>query len=355
MKVIMRLGVYSQVLILVCVACALPTGVSKGHAATVEETDLKQHCSFSLQGPIADGDFAALREILNRRRPIEPLDERAGGLCLNSPGGSYVEALKISELLYERGIATVVEDGSECYSACATIFMAGTAPDHLLPLRKLSAGGILGFHAPYFSMPERQYSKQQVEEVAQSMRRAVLTLMELASFHTRVAGGDFLKKSLIQGLLAKGPDEALFVSNVFDAARWGIDIFDAKGQFDIRSDNKQAISNICKNFHYANMDQSIPPATQFVIQIEDYTSRYNKNDFRILVREIGHSSVVCEIYARQDKEDATNVAFFACSFDEDSARSFGDCREYKTSPIFGKYVPTFFALDPQTPLRSFHR
>lgn len=351
----MRLRIFSQVLILVGVACLLPFGASKAHAATIQETDQKQHCAFWLQGPIEDGDFAALSGILNRRGAIDPLDARAGGLCLNSHGGSYDEALKISELLYERGLATVVEDGAECYSACAIIFMAGTAPDRLLPLRKLSAGGILGFHAPYFSMPDRQYSKQQVENVSQSMRRAVLALMQLAALQTRVTGGDFLKKSLIQGMLAKGPDETLFVSNVFDAARWDIDIFDADGQFDIRSDNKRAITNICKNFHYANLDQSIPPAARFIIQIEDYASRYSKDDFRILVRRAAHSSVVCEIYARQSNDNAADVTFFACSFDEDSAKSFGDCREYKTSPLFGRYVPKFFALDPQTPLKSFHR
>jgi hypothetical protein len=178
----MRRRNFSQVRILICAACVLPLSIPNVHAATVEETDLKQHCSFTLQGPISDGDFAALREAFNRRSPIDPLDQRAGGLCLNSPGGSYDEALKISELLYERGIATVVEDGAECYSACAIIFMAGTAPHHLLPLRRLSAGGILGFHAPYISMPDGQYSNQQVEEISQGMRRAVRSRTNPAGF-----------------------------------------------------------------------------------------------------------------------------------------------------------------------------
>ena len=37
------------------------------------------------------------------------------------------------------------------------------------------------------------------------------------------------------------------------------------------------------------------------------------------------------------------------------SKNFGDCREYKTSSLIGQamFVPRFFALAPETPLRSF--
>jgi hypothetical protein len=51
----------------------------------------------------------------------------------------------------------------------------------------------------------------------------------------------------------------------------------------------------------------------------------------------------------------TDLTFFACSFDYWSGRNFGDCREYKTLSLIGQamFVPRFFALAPETPLKSF--
>ena len=91
----------------------------------------------------------------------------------------------------------MVEYGSECYSACAIIFMAGVSPDQVGPMRKLSVGGILGFHAPFLTLPDANYSKQEVESVGQGMRTAILSLVRLSSKKTTLAGSDFIKKSLI--------------------------------------------------------------------------------------------------------------------------------------------------------------
>jgi hypothetical protein len=47
-------------------------------------------------------------------------------LILNSPGGYVDTALIIAREVHRRGMATVVERGDGCYSACAYIFFAGT-------------------------------------------------------------------------------------------------------------------------------------------------------------------------------------------------------------------------------------
>ena len=47
----------------------------------------------------------------------------------------------------------------------------------IIPYRRLSAGGIVGFHAPYFLMPDQKYSKEQLEGVTQTMRMAILGLL----------------------------------------------------------------------------------------------------------------------------------------------------------------------------------
>src|SRR5437660_279101 len=75
-------------------------------------------CAFTLEGIIAPGDRDRFATLLSHSR-MDEYDERTFTICLKSPGGSYVEALKIAELMYDQGISTFIEYGSECFSACA--------------------------------------------------------------------------------------------------------------------------------------------------------------------------------------------------------------------------------------------
>jgi hypothetical protein len=308
-------------------------------------------CAFRLEGAIVLGDHDRLANLIARSR-LDPLNERTSALCLESLGGSYSEGLKIAELVYSRGISTVVVDGGVCLSACSIIFMAGVLPNREVPHRKLSAGAVLGFHAPYLSMPNEKYSKEQVEAAAQSMRVAILGLVRLSSKQTTLAGGDFIKKSLIAGVLEKGPDEASFVKTVATAARWDILIYDAVRQFP-KAGNVEGMKNLCNNFHYANMDEPVPRVTNLSLKVDQYASKFHKEAFRILVRDGKTNDTVCEVYPRTMR-GSDDVSFHACSYDYWSSKSFGDCREYKTAALFGKYVPQFFTLDPGTTLKRFH-
>ena len=112
-------------------------------------------------GPVLEGDAEALAALLDQtaacevaRLPVE------GGNCalvtLQSPGGNYIEGLKLARLLRDRAIATAVEAGTECYSACAFAFLGGTGYSSQEGVgayndRIIEPGGILGFHAPYFA------------------------------------------------------------------------------------------------------------------------------------------------------------------------------------------------------------
>ena len=340
--------VYQGIRALVAVVF-LGGGLVQGRAADIQASK-DPLCAFKLEGAIASGDHDRLAGLIARSR-LDPLDERTSTLCLKSPGGSYTEGLKISELIYNRGVSTAVADGSECFSACALIFMAGISPDREIPYRKLSAGGAVGFHAPYLSLPEGRYSKEQAEGAAQAMRGAILALMRLSSRQTQLSGSDFLKKSLIAKVLEKGPQEVFFVRTIAEAARWDIEIYDAAKQFPEPS-NVDGIKNLCNNFHYANMDEPAPPTRDFSLKVESYASKFHKDDARILVRDSRTNDTVCEVYPRTMKRDPA-VHFFACSYDYWSSKSFGDCRNYKTAALFGKFVPNFFTLAPATVLKRF--
>jgi hypothetical protein len=154
---------------------------------------------------------------------------------------------------------------------------------------------------------------------------------------------------LIVQVLEKGPQEVFFVKTIAKAARWGIEIYDAAERFP-KPSNIDEIKNLCNNFHYANMDEPVPPTRDLSLKVESYASKFDKDDARILVLDSRTNDTVCEVYPRTWKGDS-EVHFRACSYDYWSSKSFGDCREYKTAFLFGKFVPNFFTLAPETVLK----
>ncbi len=259
----------------------LGSGSTTVHAADIRASN-DELCGFKLQGEIVSGDYDRFANLIAHSK-LDPLDERSGTLCLKSSGGLYSEGLKIAELIYRSGVSTLIADGSQCFSACAIIFMAGVLPKREYPYRKLSAGGVLGFHAPYLSVIEGKYSKEEVEEAAKAMRGAILGLVRLSSRATSLAGNDFIKKSLIVELLEKGPQELFFVKTIAEAARWNIEIYDYEAQFP-KPNDIDAVNNLCTNFHYSNIDEPVPANPEdLTLKVERYASKFIKNDFRILV------------------------------------------------------------------------
>jgi hypothetical protein len=333
---------------------ALALGVhTAAHAANIQLSDEKL-CAFRINGPIVAGDANQLATAISGSH-IDRLDERTGSVCLESNGGSYAEGLKIAELLYTNGLSTVIQFGSKCYSACAIIFMGGVSSEREIPMRKLSVGGILGFHAPYLTVPDEKYSKADVEVAAQGMRAAILSLVQFSAKRTQLSGSEFIKRSLISKILERGPKDVFFIRTIYDAARWDILLFDAD-QFLRKPGNIEGVKNACTNFHSSNMDEEIPQKLDLSLQLERYSSKFQKDDARILVKNAKTSDVVCELYPRTFRTDDP-VKFFACSHDYWSSKSFGDCREYLTAPAIrvGNFVPPFFIYDPTLALLPFKK
>jgi hypothetical protein len=74
-------------------------------------------------------------------------------LSLSSPGGLVEPTLRLGQIVRDKSVATIVEGGDECYSACALLFLAGQArilgeyvPGKPTVERKQA---IVGFHASY--------------------------------------------------------------------------------------------------------------------------------------------------------------------------------------------------------------
>lgn len=79
-------------------------------------------------GFIETGDAEALADMLTRvARCTESCDGATAVLSFNSPGGSFIEAQAIAEVLKRERVGTVVDADSACFSACLVAFTGGTA------------------------------------------------------------------------------------------------------------------------------------------------------------------------------------------------------------------------------------
>lgn len=194
------------------------------------------NCIVRLSGLIEEGDAERLEKVLvsilggGRSRDeareycfngtLGCLNSDKKRICLSSPGGSIVEALKIIELI-DGFMGTAVPRGADCLSACALVFMAGSSasggPMGTAINRKLHAAGRLGFHAPSLEVEDRRYTKTAVENAYRVANEALSRLMLRSS-------GMLLSQTLIAEMLATPPKEMMFVDTVYDAGRWLIPI-----------------------------------------------------------------------------------------------------------------------------------
>lgn len=118
---------------LICVAAFLVRPVSAGEIA-VEAIDGMSMPVIFISGELQRGDEQKFRRIA--------LENDNALVVLDSPGGAVVPALEIGRAINISGFPTAVIGDSLCTSACALIWLAGSA-------RALSADAKLGFHASY--------------------------------------------------------------------------------------------------------------------------------------------------------------------------------------------------------------
>ncbi|ODT08997.1 MAG: hypothetical protein ABS35_43935 [Kaistia sp. SCN 65-12] len=155
----MRLLAFS--IALLSIVFGLPLSAS---AATISIVSMQYSAAHPVphlhyEGETLDGDVATLQNMYDtfvkcRLSCIGPDGGATAVLTLNGPGGSYYEGLALADFLRANHIATVVERGSSCYSACAFAFLGGSAWSSQEGVgtyvdRMVEPGSVVGFHAPY--------------------------------------------------------------------------------------------------------------------------------------------------------------------------------------------------------------
>ncbi len=226
--------------LLFVVFCALPRA-----AEAVEILPGKPGiCLATLKGTIEAGDLQKLRAV-PLERPASWAnfeDGRWKALCLDSPGGSLSSGLELAGYFLENGVGTVVGDGADCLSACALLFMFGTAYQHesaSITHRRMHVGGRLGFHQPDLTLDRtRSYSVEDVEAAFDLAIRATLAFLANAARPRPDTPRPFVDADLLEAMLQHEGQNFFEIDTVNKAGRWGIELFgytapqvDSKGMF----------------------------------------------------------------------------------------------------------------------------
>lgn len=212
-------------------ATALMIAATQAQALTFKEGgDASMNCMATFEGQIEPGDADRMKAFLEgwwaKHKETYQYNMPRLSICLNSPGGSLAEAVKMADTLVNNyysmsNLGTAVPSGAVCESACAVFFMAGGRESESevgrLPDRKLHVNGKLGFHAPAIGLSDRTYNK---EEVDRAFKIAILSIGEVAKRMDMLR----LRHSILRTMLETPPDSMYHVETIGDAAHWNIEI-----------------------------------------------------------------------------------------------------------------------------------
>jgi hypothetical protein len=104
------------------VLCAISLAAEARAAALIEETLRNGHVILHLTGRIDSKDAALFDAAVGK---LTAAGKRVDVISLNSTGGQLGEGALIAEAIKARGLATRVEAGAVCASACFLVFAAG--------------------------------------------------------------------------------------------------------------------------------------------------------------------------------------------------------------------------------------
>jgi hypothetical protein len=122
----------------IVIAVVTATLASPVQAALITLNYQGDKLHFRISGEIEPGDDVQFKE-LTKDYMINDID-----VVLESPGGAFIPALNIGEMIKARHWHTRVSANSLCASSCAYIWLAGST-------RKATATSVIGFHRIYLA------------------------------------------------------------------------------------------------------------------------------------------------------------------------------------------------------------
>lgn len=95
-----------------------------------------------VSGETSVGDYQRFLTALPEAIALHGSTEHPIDVWFDGPGGDLDEAIKLGQLIYDLGFATLVDGGDECASACALLWLSGTT-------LYMVEGAKIGFHQAY--------------------------------------------------------------------------------------------------------------------------------------------------------------------------------------------------------------
>lgn len=210
-----------KLILALVIVCAGALSASAAEITYIGE--IRRYQTLRLSGPIEAGDVAKIKKL---RIPPGTDWSASMRLSLDSPGGSFVEAVKIANYVWDEGIGTLVDSGKICLSACAIIFMSGTGPweDHYrAPDRNLHVRGRLGFHAPFIN-PER-LGEIPSDKAAELALVAYKTALTAAVNFLALSHKAKWPSTLVEEILkVQDPNKFLEIDTIDKVGRWHIQL-----------------------------------------------------------------------------------------------------------------------------------
>ena len=198
-------------------AAATMAAVSAAAGATISIVSLQYSKAhpvphFRYDGGTEAGDLARLQELYDqyvrcRNECATETGRATAVVTLRGPGGDYHEGLALADYFRANNIATVVEKGAECYSACAFSFLGGTGYSSFDRIgayidRMIEPGGIVGFHAPYrdeASLRAALEARSATQVLGESRNSLSLMVKELIKWN--------VDPEIVHYMLNMGPDQ----------------------------------------------------------------------------------------------------------------------------------------------------
>lgn len=174
-------------------------------------------CSHRYTGTVEAGDVSKFN--------IVKSDQTITVICLDSPGGSFAEAIKIGEYLRENNIGTLLEEDAKCLSACSLIFMAGSYYAHevgSLFWRIMHPKSQLGFHVPSLVVSEGNYQKDSVEKAYQIAMKSIADMIFKLVQKEGFVGGNTIKTALMGHMISTPSNQMFMIDTIDKASRWDI-------------------------------------------------------------------------------------------------------------------------------------
>lgn len=354
-------------LLLAC-SLALVTGM-RAEAATIDDRRTAA-CDLHLSGEIEPGDASKLVAALQAvdwnaapagRPRIETEISYFGGkdiprLCLDSPGGSFSEAIAfLTQTLRTVSYASVLEPLAECYSACALIFLGGhlhSGDGYIEHYRRLDASAKLGFHAPYVAPTTTQNVDPAL--VGRSYREGVQAVADLLDREPLL-----FPRSLLAEFLRVGPDEFYTIDRVGQLAAWNIGL---TGYGRPTAMTEKQIEHVCSNQRLRDDSQLYARYMSFEAEPEQTSDPIPLGD-RLIVRgeEAIEGVAGCTVEAKLYggtlflRADTTSVDAGDAESRNDAVGDIptSDAVLADTNAVDPDgYTPAYFLFDPQTKLRT---